>query len=305
MSTPQRTMSTDTSDNIRKRVCKACDRCRLKKSKCDGASPCSRCRADNAICVFGERKKSHDKVYPKGYVEMLEQQQAQLVAGLRELYRRLNSGEGWPGSCLSDASNGAPLTHDILERLDLLHMQTENHGIADGFEEDTELMQRRLIEAGASLVRRRGSMSSNSDHSHDHDHHSPLSYDTPTSARSSQSSETFPGHRAPPTPPTHTSTPFSRPSHTQNVKPVGTTFPPIMQSGMDQTNMLRQSWAAPNPAIVPEDSMDFMTYESPIGYDPMMYSTFGNHTALPNQVSMPDWNDPIDMDFSNFIATTS
>jgi hypothetical protein len=34
--------------------------------QCDGASPCSRCKADNAICVFGERKKSHDKVYPKG-----------------------------------------------------------------------------------------------------------------------------------------------------------------------------------------------------------------------------------------------
>lgn len=73
------------SDNVRKRVCKACDRCRLKKSKvsgsifeiiyisvqtltlqCDGSSPCGRCRADNAICVFGERKKAHDKVYPKG-----------------------------------------------------------------------------------------------------------------------------------------------------------------------------------------------------------------------------------------------
>lgn len=69
--------------NVRKRVCKACDRCRLKKSKvcaipaacaptsltdgqCDGANPCGRCRADNAICVFGERKKAHDKVYPKG-----------------------------------------------------------------------------------------------------------------------------------------------------------------------------------------------------------------------------------------------
>lgn len=35
-------------------------------SQCDGSSPCSRCKADNAICVFGERKKSHDKVYPKG-----------------------------------------------------------------------------------------------------------------------------------------------------------------------------------------------------------------------------------------------
>lgn len=51
---PQRAASSDSnSDAIRKRVCKACDRCRLKKSKCDGATPCSRCTADNAICVFG------------------------------------------------------------------------------------------------------------------------------------------------------------------------------------------------------------------------------------------------------------
>lgn len=86
MSSSQRSGSMESSqDNVRKRVCKACDRCRLKKSKvsfdesifvctnkililaqCDGANPCSRCKADNAICVFGERKKSQDKVYPKG-----------------------------------------------------------------------------------------------------------------------------------------------------------------------------------------------------------------------------------------------
>ncbi|KAF2100075.1 hypothetical protein NA57DRAFT_75579 [Rhizodiscina lignyota] len=304
MSTPQRSAS-EADSNIRKRVCKACDRCRLKKSKCDGASPCSRCRADNAICVFGERKKSHDKVYPKGYVEMLEQQQSQLVAGLRELYRRLNAGESWPGAALPDASNGQPLTHDILERLDLLHMQTENHGMTDGFEEDTEAMQRRLIESGASLVRRRGSISSNSDHSHDHDHHSPLSYDTPSSARSSQFSEAFPGHRAPPTPPMSNS-PFSRPSQLHTVKPVGTTFPPMMQSGMEAPSFMRPSWSSQSPAIVNDDGMDFMTYESPMSYDPMMYPAFGSTQApLANQVPITDWNDPIDMDFSNFIATTT
>lgn len=73
-------------ENVRKRVCKACDRCRLKKSKCDGATPCSRCRADNSICIFGKRKKTHEKVYPKGYVEKLEQQQVWLVHGLQALY---------------------------------------------------------------------------------------------------------------------------------------------------------------------------------------------------------------------------
>ncbi|KIW51152.1 hypothetical protein PV05_09900, partial [Exophiala xenobiotica] len=46
---------------IRKRVHKACDRCRLKKSKCESSSPCSRCKADNAICVSGERKKYRDR----------------------------------------------------------------------------------------------------------------------------------------------------------------------------------------------------------------------------------------------------
>ncbi|KAF2233845.1 hypothetical protein EV356DRAFT_189201 [Viridothelium virens] len=45
--------------SVRKRICKACDRCRLKKSKCDGASPCKRCCADNATCVYGDRNNSH------------------------------------------------------------------------------------------------------------------------------------------------------------------------------------------------------------------------------------------------------
>ncbi|ODM18357.1 hypothetical protein SI65_06228 [Aspergillus cristatus] len=127
------------SDNVRKRVCKACDRCRLKKSKCDGASPCGRCRADNAICVFGERKKAHDKVYPKGYVEMLEQQQTWLVHGLQEMYRRASEGESWPGEPLRCEANGHPLTHDLLNRLGAL-----DHTKGERFEENTEIMQQEL-----------------------------------------------------------------------------------------------------------------------------------------------------------------
>lgn len=36
--------------------------------QCDGSNPCSRCWIDNAICAFGERKRPHDKVYPKKLV---------------------------------------------------------------------------------------------------------------------------------------------------------------------------------------------------------------------------------------------
>ncbi|KAJ5546947.1 hypothetical protein N7494_004532 [Penicillium frequentans] len=126
-------------EHVRKRVCKACDRCRLKKSKCDEAKPCSRCRSDNAICVFGERKRAHAKVYPQGYAEKLEQQQVWLVHALQELYRCITEGEGWPGDLLTAKSSGHPAIHDLLKRLGAL-----DHPIGQRFEENTELMQKNL-----------------------------------------------------------------------------------------------------------------------------------------------------------------
>ncbi|KAJ5801846.1 uncharacterized protein N7503_004296 [Penicillium pulvis] len=135
---PQHSISTSDhskAEKVCKRVCKACDRCRLKKSKCDGLSPCSRCRADDAVCLFGQRKKTHEKVYPKGYAEMLEQQQAWLVHGLREFYRRITTGEAWPGDLLEPESNGHPLTHDLLARLGAL-----NHSMGDRFEENPDYL---------------------------------------------------------------------------------------------------------------------------------------------------------------------
>jgi len=131
------------SDNIRKRVCKACDRCRLKKSKCDGANPCSRCKQDNTICVFGERKKSQDKVYPKGYTEQLEQQQTRLVEGVRKLYGLVVNNKPWPGNRLKEVSNGHPLTHDILKELGLLTVSNDGVTHYESFEEDPLEMQRK------------------------------------------------------------------------------------------------------------------------------------------------------------------
>ena len=89
------------------------------------------------------------------YVEMLEQQQLQLVNGLQELYKRSVSGRTWTGPVLQDPGNGRPLTHDILETLGVLKQRTRSK--LGSFEEDLDVMQRKLVTGGASFEHHRGS----------------------------------------------------------------------------------------------------------------------------------------------------
>ncbi|BDD63265.1 hypothetical protein MPDQ_003532 [Monascus purpureus] len=245
---------------VRKRVCKACDRCRLKKSKCDGANPCGRCRADNAICVFGERKKAHDKVYPKGYVEMLEQQQVWLVHGLQELYRRTSEGEGWPGDPLKCEANGHPLTHDLLTRLGALDQRKGEH-----FEEDTEAMQQELWRRSSGYMQRQESSDCSSESAQ-----SPVTQ--------SRFSDAFTArHQLPPTPPTYS--PLSRsqpliktepqivpntPSYTQQLSMQGVVNPIALQGP-------QQQWpnsGLPSSGFCDFDDVDFM---SPTDYTSMPF----------------------------------
>lgn len=117
------------------------------------------------LTVPSERKRSQDKIYPKGYVEMLEQQQTQLVAGLKEMYHRLQKASAWEGPSL-DETSGQPLTHDILSALDLLESKHDDSGETETFEENCDKLQSRMISEGAGFTHRRGSISSVSDHSH-------------------------------------------------------------------------------------------------------------------------------------------
>lgn len=73
------------ADSKKKRVGKACDSCRIKKCRCDGRKPCTKCVADNKICVYSERKRPRDKVYPSGYVELLETRLDLLSKSLEKL----------------------------------------------------------------------------------------------------------------------------------------------------------------------------------------------------------------------------
>ena len=95
---------------------------------------------------------------------MLEQQQGQLVAGLQDMYKQLQSAQAWTGPALPEA-DGHPLTHDILAALNLLESKSDGTGEFETFEEDCHQLQSKLIADGAGFVQRRGSFTSDSDHS--------------------------------------------------------------------------------------------------------------------------------------------
>ncbi|CAG8044566.1 unnamed protein product, partial [Penicillium nalgiovense] len=119
----------------RKHVLKACDRCRVKKTKCDGKQPCNRCSVYNHPCLFRERKATQTKVYSRGFVEMLESHHSLVVKALQKLYKFCINNEGFPGDPLIEAPDGHPLTHAILDRLGLIKQAEDN---ADEPEEDSE-----------------------------------------------------------------------------------------------------------------------------------------------------------------------
>lgn len=267
MSSPQRTGSTSSAEeNARKRVCKACDRCRLKKSKCDGANPCSRCKADNAICVFGERKKAQDKVYPKGYVEMLEQQQTQLVAGLREMYHMLRAGESWPGKALKDSHEGFPLTHDILERLNVLHMSDAlpNHGM---FEDDLEVLQDQCMRRNglAQNNRRRRAMSEESEPSLTSS--SGSSHGMASPAQSVTFPDPYSQQTTPLTPAMDTD--FYRSSFNRKQQ---FAMPTSRPSNFTPAAILQQAWAGQQLPIDSSMDVDNYSYNPSMGCDPQLFS---------------------------------
>lgn len=176
------------------------------------------------LTISSERKKSHDKVYPKGYVEMLEQQQGQLVSGLQEMYRQLLAGQRWSGPALSETS-GHPLTHDILAALNLLEAKHDGSGEMEAFEDDCLQLQSRLFQAGAPCMRRKGSFSSESDRSQRGNSVS-TAISTPNVAKPSVFKENF-SFSTSPSPIVQSPAPRKRQSH-----------PPVYQSPLHQSRQL-------------------------------------------------------------------
>lgn len=55
----------------RARVVTACDCCRVKKTKCNGQTPCQKCIANGTVCVYSERVKK-ERVFTNEEVRLIE-----------------------------------------------------------------------------------------------------------------------------------------------------------------------------------------------------------------------------------------
>lgn len=216
------------------------------------------------------------------YVEMLEQQQSQLVAGLRELYRRLQEGENWPGKPLKkNAVGGHPLTHDILERLDLLHSKSDAPIKHEGFEDDLSVLEQRCFATnGTPLTQRKTSISEESEPGLTSDH---SSHGIPSPARTMSFADAWSRKEPPNTPPMQNS-PYLRSSQISprtKYEPAPyhmNAIPTIVQKrGFDQMQLLQtDNWQMP-AYDQPMDLDNFATQYSQANFDSLLYNQYPSH----------------------------
>ncbi|CAI2164748.1 1457_t:CDS:2 [Funneliformis geosporum] len=62
----------ESHDNKRVKITTACDTCRRRKVKCDGASPCANCTRGAYSCTFSDASTKRPRGPPKGFVALIE-----------------------------------------------------------------------------------------------------------------------------------------------------------------------------------------------------------------------------------------
>lgn len=129
------------------------------------SSRCENIQRTNADHIISDRKRPGDKVYPKGFAEMVERNQEILVAALYELVNRARDGRPFTGQGPEYASNGAFSIHDVISDLGLLRHNPDS--LPQAFEEDTQKMRDQLCEQEDAIARR-GSLSSDESGNHDY-----------------------------------------------------------------------------------------------------------------------------------------
>ncbi|KAL2065328.1 hypothetical protein VTL71DRAFT_2997 [Oculimacula yallundae] len=151
-STPPHDHVSGVLDGRHKRVWKACERCRMKKTKCDGESPCKRCKDDGLVCTAGSRKKTEYKQIPRGYAEVLENTQFALNATVQKLYSMVRNNEPWTLGEPELNGRGQPVIHDIASKLGCIRASPDlPYAIPEG-EEGLAYLKAQLQSPGSEMI---------------------------------------------------------------------------------------------------------------------------------------------------------
>jgi len=113
---PKPVVSTRTSTKGKQRTSRgrtprACDRCRIKKAKCDGGQVCKTCRAGDTPCAYSARRREARNYYC--------QMREVTDKALQRLYWACREGTGFPGD-IPDQSTNIVSTTAILKGLGLI-----------------------------------------------------------------------------------------------------------------------------------------------------------------------------------------
>ncbi|RKK65281.1 hypothetical protein BFJ69_g16422 [Fusarium oxysporum] len=112
-------------DGLHKRVWKACERYRVRKTKCDGEFPCKRCEDDGLACTATIRKKTKYKQLPQGYAEVLKNTQFAFIAAIHKLYSMVLNNQPWKLGEPELNNHGQPVIHSIAQKLGCIRPQSD------------------------------------------------------------------------------------------------------------------------------------------------------------------------------------
>ncbi|KAF5632037.1 c6 transcription factor [Fusarium sp. NRRL 52700] len=124
ISIQRRTQCFSTNDR-RKKVLRACDRCRVRKTKCSGLQPCSRCQRDGFVCTAGNPRKSDFRQLSPEDTEVYKKTHSVFEATIKRLYLMVRNGETWDFDEPEKDNCGELIVHDIVHKLGYALPSTE------------------------------------------------------------------------------------------------------------------------------------------------------------------------------------
>lgn len=147
------------------RVAQACDRCRAKKTKCDGKLPCSSCASVGFKCIVSD--KLSRRAFPKGYTETLEERIRQLEAENKKLTGLLDLRD----EQISMLNAQSPLTAMDTDNSNIVGINSSNDTTNSSHTKIKEEFQSENKLTSSNLTLLETQNQTDALHSHLHDHH--------------------------------------------------------------------------------------------------------------------------------------